>query len=62
MDTNFSKAKILMVTAVIVAVFISPTTFVSFAKGQVGFAPVQPSIGAKVANSYFAARSFYISA
>jgi hypothetical protein len=37
METNFSKAKILMVTAVMVAVFISPTTFVSFAKGQVGF-------------------------
>jgi hypothetical protein len=55
MEANFSKAKILMVTAVMVAVFVSPTTFVSFAKGQVGFAPVQPSIGAKVANSYFAA-------
>jgi hypothetical protein len=54
MDTNFSKAKIFMVTAVIVVVLISPTTF-SFAKAQVSIVPPSPSVGAMVANSYFAA-------
>ncbi|MDQ6668855.1 MAG: hypothetical protein M3Y53_11620, partial [Thermoproteota archaeon] len=53
MDTNFSKAKIFMVTAVVAAVFISPSTLLSFAQAQTEFQPVAPSIGAKVPLTYF---------
>lgn len=55
METSFRKAKILMVTSVIAAIFISQTTFLPFSKAQVNFVPTSPAIGAKVSPVYISA-------